>query len=86
MYCWKESWKKCFDMHESYKDCIFLQNSRKSYVFKQIFQDLGKKCILAQLAWFESPEISNAEQRCFRDLTFFSADSENIKNISADQL
>ena len=34
----------------------------------------------------EVPEIISAEQRCFRDLTFFSADSENMKNVSADQL
>ena len=31
----------------------------------------------------QHPEIIGAEQRCFRDLTFFSAESENMKNISA---
>ena len=30
----------------------------------------------------EDPEIISAKQRCFRDLTFFSADSENMKDIS----
>ena len=34
----------------------------------------------------EVPEIISAEQRCFIVLTFFSADSEEMKNISADQL
>ena len=34
----------------------------------------------------EVPEINSAEQRCFIVLTFFSADSEEMKNISADQL
>ena len=34
----------------------------------------------------EVPEIISAEQRCFIDLTLFSADSENMKNISANQL
>ena len=31
----------------------------------------------------EVPQIISAEQRCFRDMTFFSADSGNIENISA---
>ena len=34
----------------------------------------------------EVPEVISAEQRCFIVLTFFSADSENMINISADQL
>ena len=34
----------------------------------------------------EVPEIISAEQRCFIVLTFFSADSEDMKKISADQL
>ena len=34
----------------------------------------------------EDPEVISAEQRCFIVLTFFSADSENMINISADQL
>ena len=34
----------------------------------------------------EVPEVISAEQCCFIVLTFFSADSENMKNISADQL
>ena len=34
----------------------------------------------------EVPEVISAEHRCFIVLTFFSADSENMKNISADQL
>ena len=34
----------------------------------------------------EVPETINAEQRLFIVLTFFSADSENMKNISSDQL
>ena len=29
-------------------------------------------------------EIISAEHRCFRDSTFFSSDSENMENISAD--
>ena len=29
------------------------------------------------------PEIISAEQRCFRDLAFFNADSENMKKTSA---
>ena len=33
----------------------------------------------------EVPEITSAEQPCFRVLTFFSADSENTQNTSADQ-
>ena len=33
----------------------------------------------------EIPEMISSEQRFFRDLTFFSADSENMKNINADQ-
>ena len=33
----------------------------------------------------EVPEIINSEQCCCRDLTFFSADSENMRNISRDQ-
>ena len=33
----------------------------------------------------EVPEIISAEKRCFRVLTFLSADLENMRNISADQ-
>ena len=32
----------------------------------------------------EVPEITNSEQRCFRELTFFSADSLNMKRTSAN--
>ena len=32
----------------------------------------------------EVPEVISAEQRCFIVLAFFSADSENMINISAD--
>ena len=34
----------------------------------------------------EVPEVISAEQRCFIVFTFFSADSENMINNSADQL
>ena len=34
----------------------------------------------------EVPEIISAEQRCCIVMTFFSADSEDMKKISADQL
>ena len=34
----------------------------------------------------EVPDVISAEQRSFIVLTFFSADSENMINISADQL
>ena len=34
----------------------------------------------------EVAEVISAEQRCFIVLTFLSADSENMKNISADLL
>ena len=34
----------------------------------------------------EVPQVISAEQSCFIVLTFFSADSENVINISADQL
>ena len=33
----------------------------------------------------EAPEVISAEERCFIVLTFFSADSENMINISAVQ-
>ena len=39
-----------------------------------------------ELLQVEVPEIFSAEQRCFRDLTFFSTDSESMKNISTYQL
>ena len=35
---------------------------------------------------FEVSEVISAEQRWFSYLTFFRADSEDMKNISADQL
>ena len=34
----------------------------------------------------ELPVIFSAEQCCFKDSTFFGADSENMKDISAYQL
>ena len=48
------------------------------------------QCYFTRLNKFNSrveiPEIISAEQRCFIVLTFFSADSEHMKKISADQL
>ena len=41
---------------------------------------------LRKITRVEVPEIIGAEKRSFRVLTFFSADSENLKNIIADQL
>ena len=43
-------------------------------------------CFCEKITRVEVPEVISAEQRCFIVLTFFSADSENMKNISADQL
>ena len=42
--------------------------------------------LLVIITRVEVPEIISAEQRCFIVLTFFSADSEDMKKISADQL
>ena len=42
--------------------------------------------LLRRACRVEVPEIISCEHSCFRDLTFFSADSEKMKNISADQL
>ena len=38
------------------------------------------------LARVDVPETISAEQRYFRDLKVFSADAENMKNISTDYL
>ena len=50
-----------------------------------VFSCAQKACHLITTR-VEIPEVISAEQRCFRVLTFFSADSENMINISAVQL
>ena len=47
---------------------------------------LGRRFRSSYDSRVEVPEVISAEQRCFIVLTFFSADSENTINISADQL
>ena len=47
------------------------------------FNDTSK---IIQLSRVEVPKLISSEQRYFRVLRFLNADSENMKNISTDQL
>ena len=50
------------------------------------FEKINSKLAYFCSARVEVPEVISAEQRCFRDLTFFRADSEEMKKIRGDQL
>ena len=66
-----------------------MQDSCKKYQFlARILKEISglMKFLQDMSAWVEVPEIVSAEQSCFIVLTFFRADSEDMKIISADQL
>ena len=59
---------------------IFLSTFSESIV-QACKLNLRDVVVFVILAWVEVPQIISAHQRCFRDLTFFRADSEDMKNI-----
>ena len=54
--------------------------------YKKLVNRTIEKILSLYITRVEVPETISAERRCFKVLTFFNADSENMKNISADQL
>ena len=60
--------------------------SHRSLGLISIFREERQQSTQTQCSRVEVAEVISAEQRCFIVLTFFSADSENMINISADQL
>ena len=58
-----------------------MQNDSENWIWCRQFQ----WCLVGKCFPGWNPEIISAEQRCFRDLTFFSADSKNMKNIRGNQ-
>ena len=75
-----------------YGKLILLLTMNNDYAFNFPSQAFKRSFLLSNnlLLWLnqpetnhttriEVPEIISAEQHCFRDLTFFSADSENMK-------
>ena len=57
-----------------------------SQVYKILLLDQKFHRVIHRVPQVEVPVIFSSEQRCFRVLTIFSAETGNIKNISADQL
>ena len=71
--------------NEPKQELIFFRNYFSPKFFHLAFSFNKDTINNENTAPIEVPEIMSAEQRCFRNLTFFSADSENMENLSADQ-
>ena len=53
--------------------------------YKRLVYRTIEKILSLYTTRVEIPQTISAERRCFIVLTFFSADSEKMKNISAEQ-
>ena len=80
-FCIKMRKHNFFGVQSSYlsiRSLYFIRRLSRKKFGQNFFSKIGTRV--------EVPEIISAAQRCFRDLNFLSADSENLKNISAHQL